>query len=78
LAGAEAALRWAYPTFLRRERKEDMPLSLEEVSDRLEIEQLLVRYCYAVDDRDWNTYRKIFTPDEEGYWTHNLPEGFRF
>ncbi|MER9214577.1 nuclear transport factor 2 family protein [Mesorhizobium sp. M0663] len=40
-----------------------MTLSLQEVSDRLEIEQLLVRYCYAVDDRDWEAYRKIFTPD---------------
>ncbi|MER8510654.1 nuclear transport factor 2 family protein [Mesorhizobium sp. M0894] len=40
-----------------------MTLSLQEVSDRLEIEQLLARYCYAVDDRDWEAYRKIFTPD---------------
>ncbi|MER9443852.1 nuclear transport factor 2 family protein [Mesorhizobium sp. M0340] len=40
-----------------------MTLSLQEVSDRLEIEQLLVRYCCAVDDRDWDAYRKIFTLD---------------
>ncbi|MER8480339.1 nuclear transport factor 2 family protein [Mesorhizobium sp. M1163] len=40
-----------------------MTLSLQEVSDRLEIEQLLARYCYAVDDRDWEAYRKTFTPD---------------
>jgi SnoaL-like domain len=40
-----------------------MTLSLQEISDRFEIQELLVRYCYAVDDRDWDSYRKIFTPD---------------
>ena len=41
----------------------DMTLSLQEISDRLEIEELLVRYCYAVDDRNWEAYRNVFTPD---------------
>jgi hypothetical protein len=41
----------------------NMTLSLQEISDRLEIEELLVRYCYAVDDRDWEAYRNVFTPD---------------
>jgi hypothetical protein len=40
-----------------------MTLSLQEISDRIEIEQLLVRYCYAVDDRDWEAYRNVFRPD---------------
>src|SRR4051794_40535924 len=40
-----------------------MPLTPAEMSDRLEINDLLVRYCYAVDDRDWDNYRAIFTPD---------------
>jgi hypothetical protein len=40
-----------------------MAMSLQEISDRLEIEQLLIRYCYAVDDRDWDAYRQIFAPD---------------
>lgn len=40
-----------------------MALTLEEVSDRLEIEDVLVRYCYAVDDRNWDGYRKVFTTD---------------
>jgi hypothetical protein len=44
-------------------RRDDMALTQQEISDRLEINDLLVRYCYAVDDRDWNTYRKIFTSD---------------
>jgi ketosteroid isomerase-like protein len=38
-------------------------LSHQEISDRLEIEQLLVRYCYAIDQRDWGTYRAVYTED---------------
>src|SRR5919108_2316394 len=41
----------------------NMTLSLQEISDRIEIEELLVRYCYAVDDRDWDAYRNLFTTD---------------
>jgi 3-phenylpropionate/cinnamic acid dioxygenase small subunit len=40
-----------------------MGLSTQAISDRLEIEDLLVRYCYAVDDRNWNAYRNLFTED---------------
>lgn len=40
-----------------------MSLSPQEISDRIEIEDLLVRYCYAIDDRDWNAYRNVFTAD---------------
>lgn len=40
-----------------------MTLSEQEISDRLEIEQLLVRYCYAIDDRDWDAYRAVYTED---------------
>jgi hypothetical protein len=40
-----------------------MVLSLQEISDRIQIEELLVRYCYAVDDRDWDAYRNVFTAD---------------
>lgn len=40
-----------------------MTLSLEQISDRIEIEDVLTRYCYAVDDREWNLYRGLFTPD---------------
>jgi 3-phenylpropionate/cinnamic acid dioxygenase small subunit len=38
-------------------------MKLQEISDRLEIEQLLVRYCHAVDQRDWDAYRAVYTPD---------------
>jgi hypothetical protein len=40
-----------------------MALSLEQISDRIEIEDVLSRYCYAVDDREWDLYRGLFTPD---------------
>src|SRR5438045_9115658 len=37
--------------------------SMQEMSDRLEIERLLVRYCYAVDQKDWDSYRSVYTAD---------------
>lgn len=40
-----------------------MSLSIQHISDRLEIQDVLTRYCYAVDDRDWDAYRQIFTSD---------------
>lgn len=40
-----------------------MVLSLQEISDRLEIQELLTRYCYALDDHDWDTFREVFMPD---------------
>jgi 3-phenylpropionate/cinnamic acid dioxygenase small subunit len=38
-------------------------LSLQEISDRLEIEALLVRYSHAVDSRDWDAFEDVFTRD---------------
>ncbi|RIQ29652.1 nuclear transport factor 2 family protein [Jiangella rhizosphaerae] len=38
-------------------------MSLQEIADRLEIEQLLVRYCHAIDERDWAAYRAVYTAD---------------
>ena len=40
-----------------------MALSPEQISDRIEIEDVLTRYCYAVDDRAWDLYRSLFTAD---------------
>ena len=45
------------------ETKKESMMSQQEISDRLQIQDLLVRYCYAVDDRNWDTYRNIFTRD---------------
>lgn len=38
-------------------------LSLQEISDRLEIEDLMVRYSHAVDTQQWDLLDEIFTAD---------------
>ena len=38
-------------------------LSLEEISDRLEIQQLLVEYSTAIDQRRFDDLDRVFTPD---------------
>jgi len=40
-----------------------MALTHEKISDRIEIEDVLTRYCYAVDDHEWDVYRDLFTHD---------------
>ncbi|MEM7142054.1 MAG: nuclear transport factor 2 family protein [Actinomycetota bacterium] len=34
-----------------------------EVADRLEITEVLAKYGRAVDRKDWDLYREVFTPD---------------
>ncbi|MBU6393012.1 MAG: nuclear transport factor 2 family protein [Sphingomonadales bacterium] len=38
-------------------------LSLQEISDRIEIQDLFARYSFAIDERDWDALDTIFTPD---------------
>lgn len=38
-------------------------LSQQEISDRLEIQDLLARYCDAVDRQDWDAFERVFTAD---------------
>lgn len=38
-------------------------MSLQEISDRLEIQELLVRYSDTVDRRDWDGWEEVFTED---------------
>ena len=38
-------------------------MSLQEISDRLEIQDLMLRYSYAIDSRDWDALDDVFTPD---------------
>jgi hypothetical protein len=40
-----------------------MPLTVQEMSDRFEIQDLIVGYCYAVDSSDWDALDRFFTPD---------------
>jgi len=37
--------------------------SLEEIADRLEIQDLLVSYSHAIDFRRWDELDDVFTPD---------------
>jgi len=38
-------------------------LSVQEISDRLEIQQLLVAYSTAIDQRRFDDLDNVFTPD---------------
>jgi 3-phenylpropionate/cinnamic acid dioxygenase small subunit len=38
-------------------------LSLQEISDRIEIQDLFARYSFAIDERDWAALDTVFTPD---------------
>lgn len=40
-------------------------MDLTEISDRLEIEALLVRYTRAIDTGDWDRLDEVFTPDAQ-------------
>ena len=38
-------------------------LSIQEISDRLEIQDLITNYCSVVDKKNWNGYKEIFLED---------------
>ena len=38
-------------------------LSLQQISDRIEIEQQMVAYSSAIDQRNWDALDQVFTPD---------------
>ena len=40
-----------------------MAMSLQEISDRMEIQDLMVRYSYAIDSRNWDALDDVFTAD---------------
>jgi hypothetical protein len=40
-----------------------MALTLQQISDRIEIHDLLVRYSHAIDTRDYDALDEVFTPD---------------
>ncbi|MEM7412635.1 MAG: nuclear transport factor 2 family protein [Myxococcota bacterium] len=39
------------------------PLSPQELSDRIEIDDVLTRYATGVDRKDWDLWETCFTPD---------------
>ena len=40
-----------------------MTLSLQQISDRIEINDLLTAYSHAIDFRNWDALDDVFTPD---------------
>lgn len=38
-------------------------MTLQQISDRIEIDDLLTRYATGVDRRDWDLWETCFTPD---------------
>ena len=40
-----------------------MTFSLQDLSDRQEIQELLAAYSYAIDFRDWDALDDVFTED---------------
>jgi len=42
-----------------------MALTLQEISDRIEINDLLIRYTKSIDEKDWALLDSCFTPDAE-------------
>jgi len=40
-----------------------MTLTLQQISDRIEIHDLLMRYSYAIDTRNFDALDDVFTPD---------------
>jgi ketosteroid isomerase-like protein len=48
-------------------------MSPQEMSDRMEIEQVLIDYCHAIDDADWDGLDRVFTPDAIIDYTEMAP-----
>ena len=42
-----------------------MTMTLQEISDRLEIQDLLARYSHAIDTRDWDALDGVFSDDAD-------------
>jgi 3-phenylpropionate/cinnamic acid dioxygenase small subunit len=45
--------------------EEEEGMDLQAVSDKLEIAELLARYARAVDTKDWDLWRSVFTPEAQ-------------
>ena len=53
-------------------------MDIQRISDELEISALLTRYARAVDTKDWDLYRSVFTDDAViDYSANGIPAGSR-
>jgi hypothetical protein len=48
-----------------------MALSLQQISDRLLIQDLLVEEAAAIDERDWDRWQAVYTEDARIDWSGN-------
>lgn len=48
-------------------------MDMQEISDRMELQQLLVDYCHAIDDNDWDALDNVFTPDAVIDYSEMIP-----
>lgn len=48
-----------------------MTMTLQQISDRIEINDLLVRYTRCIDTKDWNRLDTCFTPDAHVDYTQS-------
>ena len=46
-------------------------MDLQQISDRIEIQDVLVRYTRAIDTGDWDKLDTVFTPDAEIDYTES-------
>lgn len=46
-------------------------MELQEISDRLEIQDVLIRYTRAIDTGDWDKLDTVFTPDAQIDYTES-------
>ena len=46
-------------------------LTLQEMSDRFEIQDLLVAEGASIDERDWDRWESLYTPDADVDWSGN-------
>ena len=52
-------------------------LTLQELSDRREIDDVLIAYCHAIDSHSWDDLDDVFTPDAFiDYTVFGGPKGF--
>jgi 3-phenylpropionate/cinnamic acid dioxygenase small subunit len=53
-------------------------MDVQELHDKLEIQELLTRYASGVDARDWELWKTVFTPDARlDYSSVGIPVGSR-
>jgi len=55
----------AYSRLAIYSHKEITLMNLQQLSDRAEIQDLLTRYCHAIDDHDWDGLAQLFTDDAQ-------------